>query len=416
MAGRAIWSLTDQGLSSASNLAVGIVAARNLGVEQFGGFGLAFTSWSLVAVVARGLISDPLLVRFSAQPERRTQAGAAVAGAAVVYGAIAAVGYLIAGVVLGGSIGWGLIGLGITMPGLLLQDAWRYVAFSDARPQLAVLVDLAWTAGLAATLIVLSTRDALTVGSILWAFGASATVAGALGCALFRRWPDLRGSWAWVRDNRDLGLRFVTEYLTSVGGSYLTIYGLGVIAGLSAVAAVRGAQLFFGPINVLFTGISLVLVPEGVRLASRSKPLFRRFMVAAAVGLTVLASVWLAFGLVIAPETGRVLLGSSWVEMRSILLPYGIGLASGGVLGAAFVGLRALGDAKGSLRARIRTLPLVIVIPTIGAVVSGSWGYSVGFAIASCVAAAMWWRQYHHSVEAWSAPDKPPPTPPSETA
>jgi O-antigen/teichoic acid export membrane protein len=403
MAGRAIWSLTDQGLSSASNIAVGIVAARNLTVEQFGGFGLAFTSYILVLGIGRGLISDPLLVRYSARPERRLNAGASVAGGVVIYGVLTGLGYLVVGLVVGGSVGWGLVGLGITMPGLLLQDSWRYISFSDARPQLAVVVDLVWSIGLAAMLVFTARRGITSAGSILWSFGASAAIAGAFGCLLFRRLPDVRGAWAWVHGNRDLGFRYATEYLTTVGATYMTVYGLGLVGGLSAVAAVRGAQLFFGPINVLFTGISLVLVPEGVRIATRSKSLFRKFLLIAAVGLTVIASVWLIIGLVLPDHVGELLLGSSWVEMRGVLLPYGIGLASGGVLGAAYVGLRAMGDAKSSLRARIRTVPLVVVIPMIGAVLADGYGYSVGFAVASILSAGLWWVIYSTSLSTWSA-------------
>lgn len=224
LAGRAAWSIADQGLSSLSNIAVGIVAARSLSVEQFGTFGLVFTSYILVLGVGRGMISDPLLVRFSAQPTTRVPAGIAVAGAATLYGIVAGLLYAAAGVVVGGPILGVLVGFGLALPGLVLQDAWRYVAFSQARPQVAFLVDLVWGAGVAIGLIAVATQGALTLASILWVFGGTAGIAALAGMLVFRALPAVRAAVPFVRAHFDLGGRFMTEYLTTVGVTYLTVY------------------------------------------------------------------------------------------------------------------------------------------------------------------------------------------------
>ena len=56
---------------------------------------------------------------------------------ALALGAVAGVVSLVVGLALGGGVGRALVALGVVLPGLLVQDAWRYVFFAAGRPAAA---------------------------------------------------------------------------------------------------------------------------------------------------------------------------------------------------------------------------------------------------------------------------------------
>ena len=58
----AVLTLIDQGLSSVSNFAVGVVIARVVGASGLGGFALAYGAWLILAVLHRSLITDPMAI------------------------------------------------------------------------------------------------------------------------------------------------------------------------------------------------------------------------------------------------------------------------------------------------------------------------------------------------------------------
>src|SRR5262245_53463222 len=59
------WGLADQALSSLTNFALGVLAARSLPAEAFGAFSVSFTGYLLASAIGRGLVSQPLTVRYS---------------------------------------------------------------------------------------------------------------------------------------------------------------------------------------------------------------------------------------------------------------------------------------------------------------------------------------------------------------
>src|SRR6185437_16418192 len=59
---RAGLTLADQGVSSLSNFAVGVVVARLSGPVGLGAFSLAYAAWLLLASMHRSLITDPMAI------------------------------------------------------------------------------------------------------------------------------------------------------------------------------------------------------------------------------------------------------------------------------------------------------------------------------------------------------------------
>jgi O-antigen/teichoic acid export membrane protein len=147
------WGVADQGISSLSNFALGLFVARSFGASNFGAFTLAFITYTVVINASRGLATDPLLVRYSGKVTRRWRsATAAATGTALVVGVAAGVICILAGLLLPDPIGPVFIALGIGLPGLALQDSWRFAFFACGRGSAAFLNDLFWSVLLIGTL------------------------------------------------------------------------------------------------------------------------------------------------------------------------------------------------------------------------------------------------------------------------
>ncbi|MDG4861594.1 hypothetical protein P8605_26005, partial [Streptomyces sp. T-3] len=179
--GRLSWGLADQAASSMTNFAVGIYVARSLGLAAFGVFSLAWVTYGVVLSVSRGLATDPLVVRYSGVPDWSWR-GAVARSSGTALGVGGAIGLVCLGVGLGlgGSVGTAFACLGVMLPGLLLQDAWRYAFFAAGTGRKAFVNDLVWGVALVPAMVV-----AARVGSVaafVLAWGASATLAAAYGC------------------------------------------------------------------------------------------------------------------------------------------------------------------------------------------------------------------------------------------
>src|SRR5262249_26020055 len=126
-AGRLSWGLADQAVSSLTNSAISIYIARELGAVQFGAFSVAYVTYSFALNGSRGLATDPLTVRFSGTdlPVWR-RAVARSSGTAMTTGFAAGACVLLVALLLHGTARLAFIALGVTLPGLMLQDSWRY--------------------------------------------------------------------------------------------------------------------------------------------------------------------------------------------------------------------------------------------------------------------------------------------------
>ena len=127
------WGVMDQGISSLSNFALGLFVARSFGASNFGAFTLAYITYTLVINAARGLATDPLLVRYSGDAGRRwRRATSAATGTALLVGVATGVLCIVAGLLLPDPLGPVFVALGVGLPGLVLQDSFRFAFFATA--------------------------------------------------------------------------------------------------------------------------------------------------------------------------------------------------------------------------------------------------------------------------------------------
>ncbi|WP_327352044.1 hypothetical protein [Streptomyces sp. NBC_01304] len=390
--GRLSWGLADQAVCSMTNFAVGLYVARSLGLAAFGVFSLAWVTYGVVLNVSRGLATDPLVVRFSGVPEWSWRAAVArSSGTALGVGAAIGAVCLAVGLSLGGHLGPAFAALGVVLPGLLLQDAWRYSFFAAGTGRKAFVNDVLGGVALVPALVV-----AARVGSVqafVLAWGAAAAVAAGYGCFQSRIRPRPAEARAWLREQRDLGYRYLAENVGVSGAAQLRAYGLGAIVGVSAVGVVRGAELLLGPFLAVLMGLSLVTVPEAARVLRQAPHRLARFCFLLSGSLACAALLWGVALLLVPDRAGELVLGDVWRSASGLIVPAALGLAGSGLGVGAAAGLRALAAARRSLRAQLFASTCYVGGGLGGAVAAGALGSAWGVAAATACSSAVWWLQ-----------------------
>jgi O-antigen/teichoic acid export membrane protein len=395
-AGRRLgWGVADQAVSSLTNFAVVLYVARAVGAAQFGAFSLAYVTYGFALNASRGLATDPLQVRFSGsdRPVWRS-AVANCTGTAAVVGTAAGACVLGAAALLGGTTKGAFLALGLTLPGLLLQDSWRYAFFALGRGSQAFLNDVVWALALLPALIFLRVTGHTNVSWFVFAWGAAAAIAAIVGPLQARVVPRLMGSTEWVSRHRDLGLRYFAENTSNSAAIQLRSYGVGLILGLAAVGYVQAAYTLMGPFMVIFFGMNLVAVPEATRALRRSLRHLRMFCLLLSGGLALAGLAWGVLVLVALPRgLGDWLLGPIWRPAYPLVLPLTISVIGSCVTAGAGGGLHALGASRRSMRAMVLASAVFLVCGLVGAVAGGAVGAICGAAVATWIGALLWWWQ-----------------------
>ena len=370
------WGVADQVMSSLSNFVVGIYVIHALGAVQFGAFSLAYVTYGFTLNASRGLATDPLMVRFSGTdlPTWR-RAVADCTGTAAVVGLAAGACVLAAAAMLSGAVGAAFLALGLTLPGLLLQDSWRYSFFALGRGSQAFLNDTIWALTLLPALALLRVIGHENVFWFVFVWGITGSIAAAVGPWQARVIPRLAGAWRWVSQHRDLGPRYLAEGTSQSAAAQIRAYSIGLILGLAALGSVQAASTLFGPLTILFLGMGLVALPEAARVLRRSPRHLPLFCMVITGGLSAAGLGWGIFLLVAVPRGfGSWLLGPIWRSTYPLILPNMLGVIGQGINAGAGTGLHALGAARRSLRMTVLGSVLYVIGSLGGAVAGGAAG------------------------------------------
>ncbi len=391
----ASWSIVDQGVYSLSNVVLAILVARQVTAEEFGAFSTVYIVYVCSQGVNEGTHGEAFSVAYSAADEsHRRSMLAGAAGSTLAFGAALGVVCALAGLVVPGPIGDLLPVLGLILPGLFLQDLWRFALFADHLPRAAAVNDIIWGGGSTLAIIALAQTSHDTVGWFLAAWGASGAVAAFIGAFQLRVVPRLDGARRWLPDHAGLGLRYAAEFMLLYGTTQVVVLFLGAIAGLDEVAKVRGAQILFGPMYALHAGVRVAVTPRLVRAHADAPERTRPIVVRLAAGLGIVTFGW---GLVVSnlPDAvGEALLGDSWAGTATVLGLMTWSAVAGGIGFAFVVGLRTLAASSHSLRARGTVAVATMALGCGGAVVASAGGALSGVAAAETAGAAVYWRAF----------------------
>lgn len=389
------WTVIDQALSSATNFGLGILVARSFSPSDFGAFALVFSCYLFLVGSSRALVSEPLLVRHSAEGDPDLAgAMARSTGTALALSLCAGLVVLVVGAALSGPARLPLIALSVALPGLLLQDAWRYAFFASGRPAAAAANDALWAVLQLSIVGLLLASGDTSVAVLVVAWGASATVCALLGCVQAGVRPRPLAARRWLVSHRDLAPRFLGEFVAVGGALQAVLWAVAFAGGAAAAGALRGGQLLVGPLTVLIAAAPAAAIPEGVRLHRRSPPTVMRMLAVLSGGLSCAAMLWGAALLLLPESVGRALLGASWPAARPLLLPLALATVAVGASTGAIVGLRVLASAARSLRVRLIVTPTTFGLAVAGVVLGGARGAAIGIAVGASIAAFAWWHSF----------------------
>ena len=387
------WGVADQSLSSLTNFALTVLVARSLGVTEFGYFAITLTIYLTALGLSRAAITSPLTIRFSTRPKREWQdAVRSATGSVLVLATFMGIACVVTGAFVGDPFRGALVALGICLPGLLLQDSWRFAFFASGQKSQAFVNDLVWAIALLVLLIAVSLSTFDGVGWFIAAWGGGAAIAGAFGAYQARLIPQPRAALSWWRNHRDLSDWFVHEFIAMGGSFQIAAFAIAAILGVHAVGALRGGALLFGATNILVMGLGLVAVPEGVRLLSASASGFHRSMLSLSGIVGAIALLWGGVLMLLPDSIGEKLLGETWLAASQLLLPLALGTALGCAALGFTSGLRSLAAAKTIFRARLFVTALLLAGVFAGALIGRSAeGVAWGDAIANALALFVWW-------------------------
>jgi O-antigen/teichoic acid export membrane protein len=395
------WGVGDQAVSSLSNFALGLYVARAFGAQGLGGFTLAYVTYAFVMNAARGVGTDPLLVRFSgADRPRWAKATSSATGTALLVGVVAAALSLVAGLLLPASVGGAFIALAVGLPGLVLQDSWRFAFFADGRPKAALANDVVWSLLLLVTLLALDLLGQGSVVRCLLAFGATAWLAAFFGSVQARVLPRPARAVAWIREHHQLSWRYLTENVSYSGVTSLRSFVVGAVAGLAVLGYVRSAEMLMGPFLVVLMGVGQVAVPEASRVFHRSPARLAHFCLAVGAIEAAAALAWgvtLIVTLRLGP--GAALLHDLWPPTSQLLPAMTLHVVSMCFSTSATAGLRAMGVAWRSLRCQLTGAALFLVGGVGGVLVAGAPGTVWGVTVAVALSALMWWHQLRAALD-----------------
>ncbi|TCC65935.1 hypothetical protein E0H73_03135 [Kribbella pittospori] len=401
-AGRASWGLADQALSSLSNLAVGLVVARSSTVSDFGVYALAFGGYTIALNVSRAVATEPLAVRHSGERtpdwERAVRASTATALLAGFLAMLVGLGIAAFPGVPSKGV---LVAFAVTMPGLLLQDAWRWAFFVVGEGQKALVNDLIWLLTMLVIFGGLYLTDTASAFTLTFAWGLGAVIAALAGRFQAGISPRRQLIREWLRRNWDLTPKYMGEMLAVSGTIQVYMLGITAAAGLAATAGIRGAQVLLGPVNVLNQGIRMISVPEAARALRHS---YRRLWLVGLVislGVGAGALAWGAVFLLLPDVVGRQLLGPGvWAQAHTVLIPVILLQALGASNAGAFAILRALAAATRGLRVRLISSVILITFGVGGAVLADAEGAAWGLAAASFCTLLLWWNEANRAIAA----------------
>jgi hypothetical protein len=395
VAHRVGWGIGDQALSSLTNMAVSVFVARNVGTAEFGAFSLVFATYLVALGASRAIATEPLAVRFSHSRPNVWRSGTALAsGAAVFVGVCLGLLCVLLGLLLGGRWSGPYVALGVTLPGLLLQDSYRFAFVAAGRGGKSFLNDLAWALVVAPLFVAVPH----TVPGFVLAWGGAATVAAIVGIVQSGVLPTPLRVSDWWRDHRDLASHFLGMFAARSGSLQLSTYAVALFGGLAAAGTLRAGQVLLGPLTVLFLGMRLIGVAEGVRLLRGSPEKLRLGAGIASVTLGASACVWGALIFLLPGPIGSQLMGASWEPARGVVLPLSIAMAASGLQTGAVIGIRSMSAVGRGLRSQVIEGLITLLGGAGGALLAGARGAAWGLAVAYVLEAAMWWWQFHKAI------------------
>jgi hypothetical protein len=263
------------------------------------------------------------------------------------------------------------------------QDAVRMTAIAVGRSREAALSDGLWLLTLVIVLPSCYYLGWRSPWAIAAAWGLSSGI-GLISGAIQVKWRlSLARAVSFLQQQYRLSAAFLGEWSLKQGATLVVTYGMGLIGGIAAVAGIRAAGLVLGPLNILFTGLQLAILPSIVAKRDYSIIEMRHSLRLLAL-LLGSASLLIGICLVVAPSAWiAFLVGNQAEGFSQYVLPLAVGLAATGFMTGSHMGLRVLRAGRNLLVIRLAGTALTLTGGALGYILGNSalwgiWGLAIG--------------------------------------
>lgn len=272
------WAMLDQAIYSGTTFCTSVLLGRLAGADALGVYSLAFSVTILVLCGHETLVTMPYTINVhQLQPNEQGKAAGSVFIFYLAFSFLAGFAFLVAGSVLvefagRSTLGLVLLSVAAAIPGILLRELARKLAYAHLHIRIAFLLDAAASLVQLSTLFLLVTYDLLSASTAFAAVGLGSCIAG-LGWLSFSRH---RFSFSVRQINDDLSrhlrigrwicLALVTLLLQGSIAMWLIAYVLGTAASGVFAACMSVIALS----NPLINAIGNVFIPEACKVLNES--------------------------------------------------------------------------------------------------------------------------------------------------
>jgi O-antigen/teichoic acid export membrane protein len=388
-----VWLVADQGFSSLSNFGVAFAGALLLTAREFGAVSVTFAIYVICIGLVRAVTSEPLAVRESRAPQHGgKEATAAVLMLSLLLGSgFSIVAAIVATSLDASAFSSALLALAITLPALIVQDQYRFVAFTYRAPEKAVLADAIWVLGSVALIAYLHLAGKLTAASLLVAWGIGAGLGALTAAVQTRAWPrGVRTALRWLATLRHMSASFLLEFLASAVVAQAVVLMMAARLGLEVAASLRMAEVLLGPVTVLGGLIATTAVPMGVRRHAADPTSFGKAYRRLLAGALALVAVYSAVLLIPSRSLWTTWLGEVGQGALAILPLYAAWRLAATAINVQLWSLRSVGAYERSRRARLVSSGIVLAVFVPVALVSQLPLVLLSLALAQTLGAVIW--------------------------
>lgn len=380
---RVAFAVFGNGMFSLASFLLSISVARSSSVEMFAAFSLALVSYHFVSGFISSALTDTALSRpddpatFTRAFRRASLLGLVAAAMLITWGVVSGNAYIAV--------------FGVAVHGLLIMDFLRMFDSAAGSAPRAMVATSVW----ALISLTVSTVSLFTPIDSVVVFAAWA-ITGALSgyvTMVVVGVPRLPG-WERERTDSRAAAVFSADYLVGQGGIHLTTGLLGLLDDVRVLGAVRGAGTLLGPMNLIATTASSLMLPYLAR--DQQDPGRQLRSAVAAVVVQVVALAPLLIVLQFIPDSvGEQLLGDTWQYAALAILPLSLDSIFSVATGVAISGHRVNFAGRRTLLLRVGLgipRPLVVLF---SAFTWGIEGAAWSMAVFALISAVGWWMSYY---------------------
>lgn len=388
---RPLLGIATNAISSSGNFLLAIGIAREVSVDQFGHFAVAFSIYVLATGLCRAAVAEQVLALVNI-PEAMVQSSRLVVSTGLIIGSTVAVIAIVTEPEY-------LLPLAVSLPGLALYEHVKNLTIGVGQPRIALVQEVVWGAVVGSTFVVVTALDGNSrILFVVWA-------ASGAGIGIFqalRLRYSLRPGWRIAGLPPRTTVSYGLEYIAGSGCAQLITTLLVVVASAQVVGALRAAGTVLAPVTILIATARGLLIAHFSHVMVTKSAVVGRHSAAACGGLATAVAVYGLALLFLPNEVGSQILGSSWEEAVAALPALTVELIFAAVTVVSSALHRAMKSGSRGLLLEVGISPLRLVVILLAGAYFGVAGAAAAMAFVAMVGAISWWVSFTKAKASWS--------------